>query len=947
MEKVEKVEKVEKAGKGAGKAGKPEKAEKAEKTPKGAPRGTPKGGKGRGASGGGGGGSGAPAAEGPKSPKIPKAARTVEAVLEQLGEYQAAVEAATSMDKPSPVTAEHLQFLVWSYGVEAIMDALEDEWIRGVRSPARMSVPIYAKIVHFQYQLQKHAEEPVKVLLEVFQNLVAESLTLAATRLEEAVTAGLAGQAFLQQFVRRWEVHVAVTKFLVTVFQFADPVINHQSVFLTNGPTPALTAVPGPGNPAPQVLKKQASLLASSYRSFCNKMFKGHEAALVVATLALDKTDRSGEPADRPLLRSAVSMLATMSLCLPGDPTGKVEFYINNVRNASDLSVRLRQPLPPPFREKFEKPMHDMVTDFYSKRANELLSRGSVEEYLHLVGVALDTELQRVMATSPTFTVPPVLNAARAELLAAKSADILAAGSGLPVLLHKLFFDVRGDDTGAGGEEGRDPALVKKKLGDIKRLFYLFRGTPSSTPALVISPVKDLVSATASAFYEFIVSSGKTVVTRRSALAEAAAEGPDGKKKPVDLYDPDYVTALGSLLDSCKRILVEAFDSVDEFENAFKRGMEKVMNSDSNHPSILALFIDGALRGKRGKNCIAEAQVDEAVAVTLRLLVFLADKDRFRERYTNLLSKRLLLNKSLSEDVEKMALGRLKVLCGPQYTEKVERMMGDLSIARESDQVYRAHLKDRGSLSAVEDYGVTLLKNSYWSGLNRLKGTILPSPMKECVAHFEAYYKQLQPKKIVDWVLGYGSATVTVQFPHGWKNLQVTTLQAAILLVFNVHPTATVGQMADLLKIEMGTLRSLLGSMCNVPPPVRVLKKTPRTPKIDSTDVLELDPEFKNAKRELTLVVPQLGGEKEENQGVAEERKVVVDAVIVRILKARKRIDHKDLVAEVMQQSRFFRPDGRLIKQRVEYLIGQRYARREDATLHTSPYVYIPADHED
>lgn len=80
------------------------------------------------------------------------------------------------------------------------------------------------------------------------------------------------------------------------------------------------------------------------------------------------------------------------------------------------------------------------------------------------VGVALDTELQRMMATSPTFTVPLVLNAARGELLAAKSADILVVGSGLPTLLHKLFFDVRGDDTGAGGEEGRDPALVKKKV---------------------------------------------------------------------------------------------------------------------------------------------------------------------------------------------------------------------------------------------------------------------------------------------------------------------------------------------------------------------------------------------------------------------------------------------------------------------------------------------------
>ncbi len=46
--------------------------------------------------------------------------------------------------------------------------------------------------------------------------------------------------------------------------------------------------------------------------------------------------------------------------------------------------------------------------------------------------------------------------------------------------------------------------------------------------------------------------------------------GVAGKKKAVDLYDPDYVTALGSLLDASRRILLEAFDSGDEFENCFK-----------------------------------------------------------------------------------------------------------------------------------------------------------------------------------------------------------------------------------------------------------------------------------------------------------------------------------------------------------------------------------------
>ncbi len=50
----------------------------------------------------------------------------------------------------------------------------------------------------------------------------------------------------------------------------------------------------------------------------------------------------------------------------------------------------------------------------------------------------------------------------------------------------------------------------------------------------------------------------------------------------------------------------------------------------------------------------------------------------------------------------------------------------------------------------------------------------------------------------------------------------------------------------------------------------------------------------------------------------------------------------QELVIEVLQQSRFFRPDGRLIKQRMEHLIGQRYARREDPMVHTSPYVYVP-----
>ena len=43
---------------------------------------------------------------------------------------------------------------------------------------------------------------------------------------------------------------------------------------------------------------------------------------------------------------------------------------------------------------------------------------------------------------------------------------------------------------------------------------------------------------------------------------------------------------------------------------------------------------------------------------------------------------------------------------------------------------------------------------------------------------------------------------------------------------------------------------------------------------------------------------------------------------------------------EVNQQSRFFRPDGRMIKQRIEYLMGAGSLRRESDS-HASAYQYV------
>jgi hypothetical protein len=61
--------------------------------------------------------------------------------------------------------------------------------------------------------------------------------------------------------------------------------------------------------------------------------------------------------------------------------------FIDNVRNAADLSVRLRQPLPQAFKTGLEQSMLVHVSMFYANKANALLSVGSVEDYLASVCV--------------------------------------------------------------------------------------------------------------------------------------------------------------------------------------------------------------------------------------------------------------------------------------------------------------------------------------------------------------------------------------------------------------------------------------------------------------------------------------------------------------------------------------------------------------------------------
>ena len=75
--------------------------------------------------------------------------------------------------------------------------------------------------------------------------------------------------------------------------------------------------------------------------------------------------------------------------------------------------------------------------------------------------------------------------------------------------------------------------------------------------------------------------------------------------------------------------------------------------------------------GAGGGEKLTEEAVEAMLDKVVRLLAYISDKDLFAEFYRKRLSRRLLQDKSASDDHERAVLTRLKQQCGAQFTSKV------------------------------------------------------------------------------------------------------------------------------------------------------------------------------------------------------------------------------------------------------------------------------------
>lgn len=213
----------------------------------------------------------------------------------------------------------------------------------------------------------------------------------------------------------------------------------------------------------------------------------------------------------------------------------------------------------------------------------------------------------------------------------------------------------------------------------------------------------------------------------------------------------------------------------------------------------------------------------------------------------------------------------------------------------------------------------------------------LPAVLRGPAALFEDFYRSGHSGCVLEWLHGHGMVVLHGFFNAGVKEMIMTAFQAAVCLLLNDAAVLSVEEIRSTLEIPREDVRLAVAALARGR--FAVLKLTG----VES-NLVSFNEEFSTPLRRVHIPTATARAKAREARAVEdcvlEQRKYLVDAQIVRIMKARRRIEHAELIEESMKAlSQHFRADVRLVKARLEELIHQEYIRR-DPTL-VNVYFYV------
>ena len=220
-----------------------------------------------------------------------------------------------------------------------------------------------------------------------------------------------------------------------------------------------------------------------------------------------------------------------------------------------------------------------------------------------------------------------------------------------------------------------------------------------------------------------------------------------------------------SVLDLKERFdffLRASFNEDKLFKQRINSDFEYFVNLNPRTPEYLSLFIDDKL--KKGVKGLSEQEIDQVLDKSMVLFRYLQEKDVFERYYKQHLAKRLLLNRSLSDDSEKNMITKLKTECGCQFTSKLEGMFKDMTLSNSMIDEFKSHLIQTNKSMFGIDLCCRVLTTGFWPTQSVLPKCNLPSNPQHAFETFKRFYLSKHSGRQLTLQPSLGSADLNALF---------------------------------------------------------------------------------------------------------------------------------------------------------------------------------------